>query len=491
MDIRREDVDVIVVGGGGAGMMAALEASKYRRHVLLLEKTGALGGATVWSIGSISSSRSEAQRAAGIEDDPQAHFEDMEKFHGALAGRDNAALRRVLVENVPETLRLLIDMGLVFIGPMPEPPHRVPRMHNVLPNSRAYGYHIGNAVRQAGVRVELESPVQELLVVDGAVHGVRARTSSGELIDYIARHGVVLAAGDYSASRELKARYAGGVVADIQPVVRSSEGDGHRLAVEAGAQVLNGDLLGGPQIRFAPPPRKLVQRIPPNRPVAKTLRWLMNTMPKPVLRPFIMQFVTTVLEPQKGLFEAGAILVNARGERFCDECDKPQFEIHRQPDGLAYIILDAALAQQFSAWPHYVSTAPGVAYAYMPDYRRNRADVYTVARDAEDLGRKLKMPASSLEAAFKGGTKKPLGPGPYHVLGPVQSWIVITDGGLGVTDRHEVVRADGSVIAGLFAAGSTGQGGLLLEGHGHHLGWAFTSGRLAGRNAALLEPRAS
>ena len=37
----------------------------------------------------------------------------------------------------------------------------------------------------------------------------------------------------------------------------------------------------------------------------------------------------------------------------------------------------------------------------------------------------------------------------------------------------------------LYAAGANGQGGMLLEGHGHHLGWAFVSGRLAGRNAAL------
>ena len=36
----------------------------------------------------------------------------------------------------------------------------------------------------------------------------------------------------------------------------------------------------------------------------------------------------------------------------------------------------------------------------------------------------------------------------------------------------------------LYAAGSAGQGGVLLEGHGHHLGWAFTSGRLAGAHAA-------
>ena len=66
--------------------------------------------------------------------------------------------------------------------------------------------------------------------------------------------------------------------------------------------------------------------------------------------------------------------------------------------------------------------------------------------------------------------------------------MVFTDGGLKVSVNLEVVRADGSVIQGLYAAGSTGQGGLLLEGHGHHLGWAFISGRIAGRNAALLTP---
>jgi hypothetical protein len=40
-------------------------------------------------------------------------------------------------------------------------------------------------------------------------------------------------------------------------------------------------------------------------------------------------------------------------------------------------------------------------------------------------------------------------------------------------------------IAGLYAAGSTGEDGMLLKGHGHHLAWAFASGRRAGRNAAL------
>ncbi|MFO0481670.1 MAG: FAD-binding protein, partial [bacterium] len=56
-------------------------------------------------------------------------------------------------------------------------------------------------------------------------------------------------------------------------------------------------------------------------------------------------------------------------------------------------------------------------------------------------------------------------------------------GGLQVSEQLEVVGASGQPIPGLYAAGSTGQGGLLLEGHGHHLGWAFISGRIAGRNA--------
>jgi predicted oxidoreductase len=53
-----------------------------------------------------------------------------------------------------------------------------------------------------------------------------------------------------------------------------------------------------------------------------------------------------------------------------------------------------------------------------------------------------------------------------------------------VNEHLQVLTADGKPIPGLFAAGSNGQGGLLLKGHGHHLGWAFTSGRIAGRNAA-------
>ena len=73
-------------------------------------------------------------------------------------------------------------------------------------------------------------------------------------------------------------------------------------------------------------------------------------------------------------------------------------------------------------------------------------------------------------------------------LGPAKSWIVITDGGLAVSERMEVLNADGSVMPGLFAAGSNGQGGALLEGHGTHVGWAIVSGRIAGKSATSGQP---
>ena len=73
---------------------------------------------------------------------------------------------------------------------------------------------------------------------------------------------------------------------------------------------------------------------------------------------------------------------------------------------------------------------------------------------------------------------------PFVAMGPVRSVFVHNEGGLAVDARHRVLGARDEPIPRLFAAGATGQGGLLLKGHGHHLAWAFVSGRRAGRFAA-------
>ena len=91
-----ETFDVVVIGGGGAGLAAAIEARALGRDVVLLEKNLALGGSTAWSVGSISASATPHQLRKGIKDAPQDNWRDMAAFNGDLDGRDHPALRRVL-----------------------------------------------------------------------------------------------------------------------------------------------------------------------------------------------------------------------------------------------------------------------------------------------------------------------------------------------------------------------------------------------------------
>jgi succinate dehydrogenase/fumarate reductase flavoprotein subunit len=491
------EADVVVIGAGGAGLAAASEAAQLGRSVIALEKNPQPGGSTSWSVGSMTATNTPHQHKAGIKDSVDAHFEDMALHAGALAARDNVALRRILVERTTGMIDWLMSLGIVFVGPMPEPPHRCNRMHLVVPNSKSFAYHLTRHCRRLGVDIRLDTEAKRLVEENGRVIGVEARLPDGKLQQFRARGGVVLAAGDYSNGRDMKARFASPDVVDVDAVNATATGDGHRMGLELGATVVNGDIVRGPIMRFIPPARPgLLQKLPPAKILAQFMAWSIGHLPQWSLRPFFMSFLTTALGPSPELFKQGAVLINQHGERFSDELDKPNLEVARQPGRVAWIVFDRKVAAQFSAWPYYISTAPGVAYAYLADYRRNRSDIYHRSDTLEGLAASMGVPAQPLVRAIAAynaagrNTRPALDAGPFYALGPAKSYVVFTDGGLKVSVNLEVVRADGSVIQGLYAAGSTGQGGLLLEGHGHHLGWAFISGRIAGANAAHAVARA-
>lgn len=482
--------DVVVVGGGGAGLAAAIAAREAGASVVLLEKNAALGGSTAWSIGSISASGTPHQRRRGIADTPEAHWADMPLFaEGNLAGRDNDELRRILCEEVPQAFQWLLSLGVRFYGPMPEPPHRVPRMHNVLPNSRSYIWHLERRARALQIDIRSGLRARELVVESGRVTAVLC-DEGGKPWRFEGGRGVILAAGDFSNGAELKARYMGPQAAKVEAVNPTATGDGQMLALKLGARILNGDLALGPELRFIPPSREtLVRRLPPWRALANFMQWSLDHMPPSILRPFMMGFLTTALAPSPALFEYGALLVNKEGQRFCDERRRPAYVLPDQPGKIGYILIDGAIAHRFSAWPHFISTAPGIAYAYVPDYRRNRRDVYREAASLEELARDLGMKQSALSAsAARRAQDAPelpkLAAPPFIALGPVRAVFVHNEGGLAVDHQHRVLDAEDRPIPGLYAAGATGQGGLLLKGHGHHLAWAFVSGRRAGRIAA-------
>src|SRR5882672_7507928 len=202
------EFDVVVVGGGGAGLAAAIEAREAGARVVLLEKNDRLGGSTAWSIGSISVSQTPHQKRRGIVDSPQDHWADMPAFAGDLAARDNETLRRILCEEVPAAFAWLLESGVRFMGPMPEPPHRKPRMHNVLPNSRSYVYHLERRARRAGVAIRTGASVTGIIREGDRVTGVEValRDRSHR---FSARGAVILAAGDFTNGADLKTRFMG------------------------------------------------------------------------------------------------------------------------------------------------------------------------------------------------------------------------------------------------------------------------------------------
>jgi len=483
------DFDVIVVGSGSAGLAAAISAAENGAATLMIEKNPELGGTSGWSVGSITTSASPHQRAADIYDTPDRHFSDMELFHGdRLKGRDNLKLRRVLVDNSPPTFDWLLSLGLVFYGPMPEPPHTQPRMHNILPNSRMLIHHLSKHAAKLGVEIRLSTPLEDLIVEKGRVTGVVA---GGDKIR--AGRGVTLAAGDFSSNDALKQRYMPPNMARVDGFNPASMGDWHDPVTALGGRILNGDVALGPEIRFRPPAKMtLVRKLPPWLWLARAVRWSIDHVPARMLRPFILGFLTTALMPSLDLYRQGALLINRNGERFSDETDNPSDQMPDQPDGEAFVVMDGELADAFRAWPNFISTAPGIAYAYLDDYRRNRPDIFFRANSLAELASKTGMDPVKLEQAVAeynakdaDGDRRPCATPPFVALGPVQSYIMTTDGGLAVNENLQVLGNGDLPIPGLYAAGSTGQGGLLLEGHGHHLGWGFTSGRIAGRHAAL------
>jgi fumarate reductase flavoprotein subunit len=495
--------DVLVIGGGGAGMSAAITAATSGASVIILEKCPAVGGSTAMSVGSFTAANTSYQYRAGVNDSVELFIEDMKVANGPFEERENKELRRILAENAGPTVEWLSSIGVQFLGPTPEPPYEKPRMHNVLPNSKAYRDALLRECKKRGVVIHTSMRVDRLLRnAVGEVIGARA-----DGLDYFGRRGVVLATGDYSASSELKGKYVGEDAAKVPPVNPNNTGDGFILGAEVGGVMTQMDRLYE-GLRFAPSNRPdPIKMLPSSRGLSKLMRIVVERLPKNLLAYVIRGALTSWIGPNNTMYRAGAILVGTDGLRLANEdSDKLMARAVASTEANSgFMLFDAKVAQKFSAWPNPVSTFPGVAYAYVQDYKRFRPDVYHRADSLEELATRIGVDLANLRATVGRWNKQVatgadadfgrqhlgegLTQGPFYALGPMNAYVTLADGGLAVDTTLRVVTEDAMPIPGLWAAGSTGQGGLQLLNHGLHIGWAMVSGRLAGHHAAQAKNR--
>lgn len=483
--------DVIVIGGGGSGLAAAVSAAEHGLDVVVLEKMSVCGGTTGMAVGSLTACNTSLQRAAGIHDCVADHVIDASKFATAdVEARNNASLRQMFLAESAATLDWLRNMGIVFQGPNPEPPNRVPRMHNVVPGAQAYIATLQSRLLRLGGTILCNCTANQLLRnPTGVVQQVTAQLA-GVPVALHTRYGVVLAAGDYANADDLIAQYKSPRFANIEGINPNSTGDGHRLAEAMGANLLNMDVTYGPEIRFVAPQKpNPLRMLPTHGPLARMVGWCLPLVPKFLIERLIKRLLVTWQHPENSLFEHGAVLLNLLGDRFCDERVWPDREIAiaAQPDKICYLLLDGQLVEQYSKWPYFISTAPRIAYAYVSDYERLRPDVTlrraTLAEVAAARSMDVRRIEASLIESHRSGRRR-LEHGPWVLLGPAKAYFTTTEGGVAIDEQLRALDPQGHVIPGLYAVGQNGLGGQILWGHGLHIGWAITSGRLVGKYLA-------
>ena len=218
------ETDVLVLGGGGAGMLSAVNAADKDAKVLLLEKMEFLGGASSICAGGMLIEGSKLQKDLGVTNDtPEKFMADMLKNGKNL---NNKAILKVYAENVGPTVDWLVGKG----GVQSRAEFQVPRLLLLQGGCPGYAQSLREMLAKTNAKVLLGTQAKELIAENGAVTGAKAE-GNGTLYTVKAKS-VILATGGYGANRDM----LGGPLQNklcYGPV--SSTGDGHRMAEKAGA----------------------------------------------------------------------------------------------------------------------------------------------------------------------------------------------------------------------------------------------------------------
>ena len=123
--------DLLIIGGGTAGLAAAATASEHGLAAVVVEKNDELGGQLHWSFGQFSAAGTRLQERLGISDSPQEHYDDVMRIGH---GHPTSHLVRLAVEQAGAMVDWLEDLGFPFTPECPALVHG----HEVYSKPRTY-----------------------------------------------------------------------------------------------------------------------------------------------------------------------------------------------------------------------------------------------------------------------------------------------------------------------------------------------------------------
>lgn len=240
---------LLIVGGGTAGLAAAVTAQEAGLETTVVEKTDRLGGMLHWSSGHFSGAGSRRQARRGIEDHPDLHYADAWRIGH---GHNDPQLLRRAVDTAPDMVDWLEGLGFPFGSDTPA----LVTGHELYSRPRTYWggedpagggppimQTLLDTLDRSRVTVRTDTTVRRVLVEgtvgEREVRGVEVEASGGRR--RLEADHVVLATGGYAADRELVRRMQPRHGEALIGCMEHATGDGHRMLDELGVTLTHGD----------------------------------------------------------------------------------------------------------------------------------------------------------------------------------------------------------------------------------------------------------
>ncbi|MEL7646638.1 MAG: FAD-dependent oxidoreductase [Sedimentibacter sp.] len=463
--------DVVVIGGGAAGIAASLRADELGLKTVLLEKMSFIGGAIAVSGGNQVVTLSELQKEAGVTDDSAESM--VEDFLKNGANKNVLELTALFAENVGQTT----DWLNKYVGIQYDMKGGLHKLAEYSHN-RELAYEGGGPgfaeqarkkVQESGVEVYLQTRAEKLVTDgNGAVTGVVARDNTGKNYN-IAAKAVIIATGGYGNNKDLltdemdSALYYG---------PSSSTGDGVIMATAQGIDAATRLMEYG---------KRYPNGIEVSEGIAKS-----------------------TIAGNIAAFNESAILVNTAGKRVVNEksSNRNILEVElSQENQMLYLLMDQST---FDIFRSKLSEA-GISESSMIEWLENNGTAtpyFFHADTVEELAAKAGMDASVLQSTVSGYNefvkagndvdfgrpadylKKEIGEGPYYLV-EQKPRFASTMGGLVINTKLQVMNTSNEIIPGLFAAGEV-VGGVMGDDSpsGANNAWALTAGKLSAEAVA-------